>query len=183
MTSISGLDDAEAAQVAVDFGVAFEQVRRDHLISLILSSLSAHADDLIFIGGTALARTHLPHGRLSEDIDFIAVSDRTPTAQRVTRTIDRALLPTHGRVAWAPQLTSARGTLPAVLRTDDGLIVRIQLLPAHGYQSWPTERRNLDQRYSDAPSARMRVPTLDSFVAWKTATWCDRAAPRDLYDL
>ncbi|WP_372448898.1 nucleotidyl transferase AbiEii/AbiGii toxin family protein [Saccharopolyspora endophytica] len=29
----------------------------------------------------------------------------------------------------------------------------------------------------------MRVPTLESFAAWKTAAWVDRRAARDLYDL
>ncbi|MGH3544771.1 MAG: nucleotidyl transferase AbiEii/AbiGii toxin family protein [Mycobacteriales bacterium] len=31
--------------------------------------------------------------------------------------------------------------------------------------------------------AALKVPTLSAFTAWKTATWCDRAAPRDLWDL
>ncbi|MGB3171767.1 MAG: nucleotidyl transferase AbiEii/AbiGii toxin family protein [Rhodococcus sp. (in: high G+C Gram-positive bacteria)] len=29
----------------------------------------------------------------------------------------------------------------------------------------------------------MRVPTRPAFVAGKTATWCDRRASRDLWDL
>ncbi|MFE7415804.1 nucleotidyl transferase AbiEii/AbiGii toxin family protein [Rhodococcus sp. NPDC057529] len=45
------------------------------------------------------------------------------------------------------------------------------------------ERDHLIQRYSDAPPARLLVPTLAAFAASKTATWCDRAAARDLWDL
>lgn len=41
----------------------------------------------------------------------------------------------------------------------------------------------LIQRYTDAPPARLRVPTLAAFVAMKTAAWFDRGAARDLYDL
>ncbi|MFE3542456.1 nucleotidyl transferase AbiEii/AbiGii toxin family protein [Nocardia sp. NPDC059177] len=48
---------------------------------------------------------------------------------------------------------------------------------------WPTELRNLEQRYSDVLPAVLRVPTLPAFVAGKTATWHDRRAPRDLWDL
>jgi predicted nucleotidyltransferase component of viral defense system len=183
MTSVSGLDESEAAAVATEFGVATEQVRRDHFISLVLGALTVHSDELIFFGGTALARTHLPLGRLSEDVDLIATDDRTATAERISRTIDRALLVTHGRLTWSPSLASARDTDPITVQTDDGVSVRVQLLRAQGYEPWPTERRDLYQRYSDTPPARLRVPTLESFVAWKTATWHDRAAPRDLYDL
>lgn len=51
---------------------------RDHLISHLLGYLSAHfADRIVFIGGTALARTHLVDGQLSEDIDLIAVCSRS----------------------------------------------------------------------------------------------------------
>ena len=48
---------------------------------------------------------------------------------------------------------------------------------------WPTERRDLFQRYADAPAAELLVPTLTAFAASKTATWTDRHAARDLWDL
>ena len=98
MTYPSGLRRAEADIVAQLFGVALEQVHRDHLISSILAALQIHADDLIFFGGTALARTYLPAGRLSEDIDLIAVTDRRTVARAISRTIERGLRVTHGRV-------------------------------------------------------------------------------------
>ena len=98
MTYPSGLRRAEADIVAQLFGVALEQVHRDHLISSILAALQIHADDLIFFGGTAVARTYLPAGRLSEDIDLIAVTDRRTVARAISRTIERGLRVTHGRV-------------------------------------------------------------------------------------
>lgn len=49
---------AEKITVADQFGVATEQVERDHLISHLLAFLSRDFCDRIhFIGGTALART------------------------------------------------------------------------------------------------------------------------------
>jgi predicted nucleotidyltransferase component of viral defense system len=48
---------------------------------------------------------------------------------------------------------------------------------------WPTEVRDIEQRYSDAPAARLRTLTAAGFAAAKLATWTDRHAPRDLYDL
>jgi len=183
MTSTSGLDPAEAGFVRERFGVSLDQVRRDHLISLILAAISPLAESLLFFGGTALARTHLPDGRLSEDIDLIALTDRSQTASRLVPLINRTLLPRYGRLTWSAQLADVRDMDPVVLRTDDGLSLRLQLLNSDGYPRWPTEVRELVQRYGDASPATLPVPTLDSFVAWKTATWCDRGAARDLFDL
>jgi hypothetical protein len=169
MTYPSGLIRDEAAAVAQEFGVALEQIHRDHLISSILAALQAHADELIFFGGTALARTYLPNGRLSEDIDLIAVTDRRSVARAVTRTIDRALRATHGRIEWTVDLADVGDTEPASLVTADGLIVRVQLLRAQGYPPWPTTAHDIYQRYSDVTPTRLCTPTRDSFATWKTA--------------
>lgn len=50
----------EAVRVGAQFGVAVEQVRRDHLIWVIFAATQAHAEDLVLVGGTALSRTSLP---------------------------------------------------------------------------------------------------------------------------
>lgn len=180
-----GLDDGEARAVADRFGVAIEQVRRDHLISHILAALSAfHREQVIFFGGTALARTYLPTGRLSEDIDLIATGARRETAVAIEQTLERALRRSHGRISWAPRLTAVRDTDAAVLLANDGqLAVRLQLLDHLSYAPWPTELHRMDQRYSDVGSATLRVPTAAAFAAWKTVAWHDRCAPRDLWDL
>ncbi|MDQ2838255.1 MAG: nucleotidyl transferase AbiEii/AbiGii toxin family protein [Actinomycetota bacterium] len=183
MTFPSGLNRDEAAAIADEFGVAPEQIHRDHLISLILAALEAHVDDLTFFGGTALARTYLPDGRLSEDIDLIARTDRRTLAVAIRRTIDRALRVTHGRVEWTAALEDIHDTDPTSLVTADGLIVRVQLLSAQGYPPWPSDLHDIHQRYSDVRPTRLRTPVRDSFAGWKTAAWFDRHAPRDLYDL
>ena len=55
----------------------------------MLASLAGSVrDDVVFIGGTALARTHLPTLRLSEDIDLIAREPRS----RIGRQIEIALV-------------------------------------------------------------------------------------------
>jgi predicted nucleotidyltransferase component of viral defense system len=183
MTGITGLNDVEAAAVADEFGVALNQVRRDHLISHVLAALGAHADQLLFFGGTALARTYLPRGRLSEDIDLIATGDRREVARLLSATVSRALRATYGSVTWSAPLEKLRDVEPAILSTDDGLAVRIQLLSSTGYPPWPSEPHEVHQRFSDAPPVRLQVPTRDAFAGWKTSAWLDRAAPRDLYDL
>jgi Nucleotidyl transferase AbiEii toxin, Type IV TA system len=168
--------DAEMQQVAEVFGVAMEQVRRDHLISHVLAAISQNLPDrVIFFGGTALSRTYLPDGRLSEDIDLIAVGKRREVAVMLEDAIGARLARTHGRVTWEPE--------PALLRTDDGLNLRVQLLGGAGYAPWPTREVDLHQRYSDAPPARLTTYTAAAFVADKTCAWLERTASRDLYDL
>ena len=178
------LDRSEAAAVAEQFGVSDEQVRRDHLLSHLLAVLSSQLPDaVVFFGGTALARTHLPDGRLSEDLDLYAVPRRADVVADVEKVLADGVRREYGRLTWDPPLASVRDVEPAVLRTADGLTVRVQLLdPAH-HPAWPTERCTLVQRYSDASAATLAVPTPPAFAAAKTAAWHDRHAPRDLYDL
>jgi hypothetical protein len=178
------LDPIEAAAVAAQFGVADEQVQRDHLISHLLAVIARDfGDRVVFFGGTALARTHLPDGRLSEDLDLLAVPSRRDVAPELERALITAARREYGRLAWNPPLTAVAGSTPGVLRTGEGLAVRIQLLDPAGYPRWPTEVRGLNQRYTDIPSADLTVFTRPAFVAAKTAAWHDRCAARDLYDL
>jgi hypothetical protein len=178
------LDLTERDRVASQFGVASAQIERDYVLSLLLSALARQfADEVIFFGGTALSRTYLPLGRLSEDLDLIAVGARRDLAARLDSALPRALLRGYGRLTWQPALSGIRDIEPASLVDGRGLIVKVQLLKSDGYPSWPTEVRSLDQRYHDVPPAVLRVPTLAAFAAWKTVAWCDRRAPRDLWDL
>jgi predicted nucleotidyltransferase component of viral defense system len=68
------LSPEELAAVSAAYGVAEEQVLRDHLIGHVLAAVAAASADVVFFGGTSLARTHLADpasgGRLSEDIDL-----------------------------------------------------------------------------------------------------------------
>lgn len=101
----SGLSRSELESYVRVFGVAEEQVRRDHLISVLLAALSASGlrDRLTFFGGTALSRTHLVDFRLSEDIDLLARGPRGEVLAPLRRVLDRAVARTHGRATWLPQ--------------------------------------------------------------------------------
>jgi hypothetical protein len=94
-----GLQPDDLQRVMDQFGVSEEQVRRDHAISHILAALSrSHREQLIFFGGTALSRTFLLDGRLSEDIDLIALINCDELAEILVRDIANALRQTHGRI-------------------------------------------------------------------------------------
>ena len=127
----------ERGSVATQFGVSITQIERDHFISHLLAFLSREFGNRIqFIGGTALARTHLPTGRLSEDIDLIATQDRKVLAQDLDRELPRALARTHGRLTLEPPLSHTADAIPVLLRTTNGTAVQLQLLSARG-RAWP----------------------------------------------
>lgn len=154
------LDPVEEAAVAEQFGVASAQVRRDHLISHLLAALSPSlADELVFLGGTALARSLVADGRLSEDIDLLAIGRRRDVVGAVERQLVQGVRREYPGLRWEPPLSAVRDVQPAVLRAPDGTTVRVQLLGPTGVAPWPVELRELVQRYSDAPPARLRVPT------------------------
>lgn len=173
----------ELAREAEHFGVAEQQVRRDHAISHALAALSrGAAQDVIFFGGTALSRTHALAARLSEDIDLIARRPREQVVATVRQRIEQGLLRSHGRITWNPDFTT-NDVDAAVLDTPDGISIKLQVLGSLGHQNWPVEMTAIDQRYSDAAPARLYVPTAESFAGWKTSAWLDWHAARDLYDL
>ena len=178
------LELAELHSVAEHFGVSDEQVRRDHVISHLLALISVElGNELLFIGGTALARTHLPDGRLREDLDLIALAPRSDVAAALDRLLPRGASRAIGVLRWNPSLTVVQDTDAATLEGPHGIRLKVQLLRDEGYAPWPTELKSLHQRYADAPEATLNVPTRAAFAAWKTATWADRRAPRDLWDL
>ena len=181
----SGLSRRELAHYVERFGVAEEQVHRDHLISILLAALAASGDaeHLVFFGGTALSRTHLVDFRLSEDIDLLTLAPRGEVAGRLQRVLDRAVARTHGRATWTPDLADTKGAQAATMTVGDGLRVQVQLLTADHYPAWPTETTTVEQRYTNVRPAQLHTLTLEAFVAAKTAAWIDRQAPRDLYDL
>jgi hypothetical protein len=174
------LELAELQSVAEHFGVSDEQVRRDHVISHLLALISVElGNEIWFVGGTALARTHLPDGRLSEDLDLIALAPRRDVAAALDKLLPRGAARATGVLRWRPSLTVVQDTEAATLEGPHDIRLKVQLLRAEGYAPWPTERRLLHQRYADAPEATLSVPTRAAFAAWKTATWADRRAPRD----
>jgi len=181
---MSGARNDEFDAVAERFGVDLEQVRRDHLVSHVLGSIAAHVstDDVVFFGGTALSRTFLTDARLSEDIDLLAVGPRGRLAEQIEAATRRGLARSHGRPTWRPALTATSGAQPATLVVDGVAGIQVQLVGGEGYL-WPTEVRDIEQRYSDAPPARLRTLTAAGFAASKLAAWIDRGAARDLYDL
>lgn len=69
------IDDREIRDLATRRGVPEVQIRRDHLLSHLIAALPLE-ERVVFIGGTALNRTHLPDVRLSEDLDVHLIAGK-----------------------------------------------------------------------------------------------------------
>lgn len=175
----------EASTWAARLGVDAMQVARDHLVSCILAWLAADqvAAHVTFIGGTALARTHLDGLRVSEDIDLLADDPRlvaTAFADRLAAGLRREY---PGLSVSDPQpsprglmlLVDAPGTPP----------IQVQILATESAEAaLATAVTPVSLRYARLPATvDLRVPTAASFVAMKIAAYRDRAEPRDLFDL
>jgi hypothetical protein len=173
----------ELARWAATFGVADDQVRHDHMVSHILAGIAAiPGEGIVFYGGTALARTHLPHLRLSEDVDLL-VTPRTEWAERLEAALPAALRRHVGPAQWDPPPTKAAPGAPARLVSGQ-LSVRVQLEALDPERSrWPVERRLVEIRYADVNPIELVVPTRAAFAAMKTLAWLDRHLARDLVDL
>lgn len=104
-------------------------------------------------------------------------------ARQIERAVAQDLSRTHGTATWDPAITATRGAEDAVLRVGGNVQIRFQLLSRDGYPDWPTEPRQIIQRYADAPRATLTTLTAPAFAANKTAVWLERRSPRDLYDL
>jgi hypothetical protein len=185
------LDPDELDAVSAAYGAPEQQVRRDHLISHVLLAVSTLESPPVFIGGTALSRTHLTTpelgGRLSEDIDLMT-ADRRAVAGVLDSRLPGMLRREFPRTRWDVPLSGGRAVDPGQLVTGDGLRLRVQLLDldkGHAdWLRWPVEERQVLTRYSDVGTpCVLRVPTLDAFAGMKTAAFADRRTPRDLYDL
>ncbi len=103
-------------------------MRRDHLISHLLAALSTHlVQEVIFFGRTALARSLVPDGRLSEDIDLLAVPRCREVVAAVEDHLVRGVRREYPDLRWEPPLRAVRDVEAAVLISPEGLTVRVRV--------------------------------------------------------
>ena len=177
------LDIGELLHVQSFFSSSELQVRRDHAISHILAAIQGLKSELVFYGGTALSRTLLTDGRLSEDIDLY-----TEDHEKLCRELDDIpdlIEQEFPEANWQKSPSQLRDADSTNLSCGSSIQVRVQVVDSQprGWQKIPVELTEIFQRYSDAPRIKLLVPTFDGFVAMKVSAWFDRHAARDLFDL
>ena len=177
------LDADEAETVRKIFGSSEAQVRRDHAISHILAAIQNLSSQMVFYGGTALSRTFLTAGRLSEDIDLYC-DDRHALCQRLNA-LPELIEEEFPQSNWQKLPSQSRDDERFYLNCEPEIQIQIQVVDSRSrlWQRIPIELTDIHQRYSDVPRTKMHAPTFDGFVAMKASAWLDRRTARDLFDL
>jgi hypothetical protein len=162
------IDQDEATTWARAFGVDVIQIHRDHLVSHVLDALPRieGAADAVFIGGTALCRTHLDELRVSEDVDLL-VEDVGATATPIVRQLPRLLRRPYPAIAVTDAIPVPRGrqmrvTAPGVPGIELQLIARQSEDDALTFNRTP-----VSLRYRRLPTAvELRVPSAER-ASWR----------------
>jgi predicted nucleotidyltransferase component of viral defense system len=177
------LESNELDQVQRLFGSSELQVRRDHAINHVLAAIQDIRAEFVFFGGTALSRTYLTNGRLSEDIDLYS-NNRDFLSHELDHLPDMIEQEFPG-ANWEALPSQVSDPRSALLNCDSSIKIKVQVLDAlsRGWQKIPIEITDIHQRYSDVPRTKMHTPTFDGFVAMKASAWIDRRTARDLFDL
>ena len=177
------LDLRESQGVQELFGAKESQVSRDHAISHVLAGLQQINTEFVFFGGTALSRTFLRTGRLSEDIDLYS-----PDRRALCRELDdlpKLVKEEFPQAVWNVMPSQTVDPRSSLLICEASIQIKVQVVDSRSrdWQLIPTKMIDIHQRYSDVPNTQIIVPTFDGFVAMKVLAWFDRGAPRDLFDL
>lgn len=175
------IDPAELRRRARGLGLQVAHVEKDYVLCHVLVSVAEGVPELIFRGGTALARIYWPDYRLSEDLDFIS-TQRVPELE--TRLENAVVLAAEGtglglelrfgrpRGSWYRSTVAWDAhELTIDINTDEVVALDASELPIH-------------VPYSDlAEGARIGVLSLAEILGSKWFMLNDRKEPRDLFDL
>ncbi len=154
----------------------------DYILNHVLASIATGMPELVFRGGTALARVYWPDYRISEDLDFIVGARPVGLTEKLEKVIDRAatkmrmmleLQTIHQREGWHRWLVvSGAGRLQIDVNAGERAYLDVVTRP-------------LTLPYSDLAeeSRSIAVVDLHEILANKFFMLTDRDEPRDLFDL
>ncbi|MGH2787597.1 MAG: nucleotidyl transferase AbiEii/AbiGii toxin family protein [Actinomycetota bacterium] len=176
------IDHAEIRARARRLGLDASYVENDYALCHLLVAICEGLPELVFRGGTALARIYWPDFRLSEDLDFTSqgpISDlevRLQNAIRVAR--ERTTLSLE--LAYGPPRESWSRSTVRWAAHELLLDVNMDVTVAMG----KTEGK-VDLPYKDLQEIEVITPvfTLTEMLGNKWYMLNDRAEPRDLFDV
>ena len=161
-----------------------QMIEKDYVLGWVLFGIS-QADDLVFKGGTALAKVYFPETwRLSEDLDFVTISG---SLDMVGEAVEEAL----GRAAAASRLEL---TLVSVHANPGYVQIKVRYAGPLG-RNWlkvdvtpespvgAVQALPLSQVYSDYPQFRVPTESLEEIMAEKLRALVERKKVRDYYDV
>lgn len=173
---------AELNRRARGLGVQVDHVENDYVLCHLLVGIAGELRELVFRGGTALARAYWPDYRLSEDLDFVCTQRIDEFSRRLEPAVSlaaertglslhlRTEPPRHGRYRTFVEWEEHAVLVDVVM--EDEVAVEPDSLP-------------LDLPYSDLRERKVeaRVLVLAEILGNKWFMLDDRMEPRDLFDL
>ena len=168
-------------------GIGTRHVELDYVLQHLLVQIAREPGDLVFRGGTALARIYWPDFRISEDLDFIGAGTLAGLERQLHRAVilaadgtglDLQLDP--GR--WNDDRARALVRWTTPWRTAGELVVDVV---RHERPALPPRTGTLDLRYRDFVANGHALPVVDltEILANKWFMLEAREEPRDLFDL
>lgn len=177
------IDRRELLEKAKERNLTLGMIEKDYALGWLLFGLS-QINDLTFKGGTALSKVYFPEiWRLSEDLDFVYQED----FKKITGSLETIF-------SQIKALSGISLRLKSHYANPEYLQLKIQYEAVFG-KNWikidvtregPLERvssRRLSQIYSDYPSFRVRVESIEEICAQKIRSLIERKKSRDYYDV
>lgn len=175
------IPQAEIRRRARSRGLQESHILRDYVLNHVLVNISQSFPELVFRGGTALARVYWPDFRLSEDLDFIA-EDRVDNLEtRLNASVAESSKRIDRRLAF--RFGPAKGGWSrSTVESEFGELVLDINLNERAYL--PVVEKALNLQYSDLnQEVPVRCLSISEILGNKWFMLEDRREPRDLYDL
>jgi predicted nucleotidyltransferase component of viral defense system len=177
------IDRRELLEKARQRNLTLGMIEKDYVLGWLLFGISG-INDLTFKGGSALSKIYFPRiWRLSEDLDFVYLKD--------FRNLLKTLPEMFGRIE---ELSGIKLALKSHYSNPDYLQLKIQYNAVLG-RNWikvdvtgespidKTPSRKLSQTYSDYPSFKVGVESIEEIGAEKIRSLVERKKCRDYYDV
>ena len=188
---------------AAEWGLRPDVVEKDYVLGWLLAGVATHAstrDHWVFKGGTCLKKCIIETYRFSEDLDFTLLPDAAYSEAAIAETLREiaALVAEWSGIRFpAPEVTVHPRVDRLGRETFEGRIgyigpmavpgppkIRFDLT-MHESLIQPPRRRTVLHPYPDElpPDATVNTYSFPELLAEKLRALCERARPRDLYDV
>ncbi len=178
------IDRRELLEKSRQRGINLQLIEKDYVLGWLLFAIS-QLDDLVFKGGTALAKLYFPRTwRLSEDLDFAFLGD---DFNEIAEKIEKALVEISIQSGIGFSIKS-RFSNPDYLQ----LKIRYDAVLGRNWAKIDATRERPDDRtkkipiaktYSDYPDFKIRTESLEEIFAEKLRALLERKKSRDFYDV
>lgn len=177
------IDKRELLEKARAKNLTYAMIEKDYVLGWLLFGTRT-IKGLTFKGGTALSKIYFPLvWRLSEDLDFSYGGD----FRRIAEDLDGILAQTEKRSGIRLRLRSEYSN-PGYLQLKiqyDGIVSR-NFVKVDVTRETPIDivtSRKLSQEYSDYPSFKVRVQSIEEICAEKMRALIERKKSRDYHDV